>query len=60
MIERAGFDVDRVVAPLAQRFGPAHPPTRGGLRWSALALVRRLGLGEEGLPSSAVLSRPAI
>jgi len=60
MIERAGFDVDRVVAPLPQRFGPAHPPTRGGLRWSALALVRRLGLGEEGLPSSAVLGHPAI
>src|SRR5215211_3736600 len=58
MLETAGFDVERSGRPYAIPFGTGHPP-RGRSPWDrGRALARRAALGADGVPMSALLSRP--
>jgi tRNA (mo5U34)-methyltransferase len=58
MLETAGFDVVRSVRPYAIPYGDGHPPDRG-LRDRVNATIRRALLGNDGVPHTAFLARPA-
>ncbi len=58
MLEVAGFEVTKRVAPFAEPFGTGHPPRGRGLRPLVQRLARRALTGGDGVPHSALLARP--
>jgi tRNA (mo5U34)-methyltransferase len=59
MLDAAGFDIVRSGRRYAIPFGTGHPPRGGSPGDRGRALVRRAVLGGDGVPMSAILSRPA-
>jgi tRNA (mo5U34)-methyltransferase len=60
MVQSAGFDILETVRPYAEAFGPAHPKPRLRPYVQAEALLRRIVLGNDGVPHAALLARPAV
>jgi tRNA (mo5U34)-methyltransferase len=59
MLLAGGFDVDRSTRPYSIPFGPSHPPRPRSLRQLRRRLAVRLATGGTGLPTQAILARPA-
>ena len=59
MLDVAGFDLVRTARPYTIPYGPAHPAPDATLPGRAREAARRLLAGGQGVPMSAVLSRPA-
>jgi tRNA (mo5U34)-methyltransferase len=59
MLLASGFEVERTEGPYSIPLGPSHPPRPRSLRQLKRRLSVRLATGGTGLPTQAILARPA-